>query len=84
MLYSLQMETLGNILPYIQVALALLLIAGILMQQSSSGLGGAFGESNNFGSGFHSRRGAEQVIFLSTIIAGVLFVVSSILIVAIS
>jgi protein translocase SecG subunit len=35
-------------------------------------LGGAFG-SDNFSSGFHTRRGAEKTLFWATIVLGVLF-----------
>lgn len=71
------METLNQILPYIQIVLAMLLVAGIILQQSGAGLGGAFGD--NFSSAFHTRRGPEKIIFNSTIILAVLFVLSAIL-----
>lgn len=71
------MNTLQSVLPYIQIVLSVLLIIAILLQQSSSGLGGAFGEGNNFGSGHHTRRGFERVLFLSTIVLSILFAVSA-------
>ena len=45
-------------LPFVQIVLAVLLIAAILLQQRGSSLGGAFG-GDNFSSAFHKRRGAE-------------------------
>ena len=71
------METLGAILPYIQIVLSVMVIAGVMLQQSSTGLGGAFGESNNFGTGFHTRRGFEKYLFIGTIVAGILFAASA-------
>lgn len=67
---------LAGILPYIQIFLAVVLIAGILLQQSAAGLGGAFGD--NFSSGFHTRRGAEKFFFIGTIIVAILFFLSAI------
>ncbi|OHA16507.1 MAG: preprotein translocase subunit SecG [Candidatus Taylorbacteria bacterium RIFCSPLOWO2_12_FULL_43_20] len=66
------MNTFSAVLPYIQIALSILLIIGILLQQSSAGLGGAFGEGNNF-SGFNTKRGFERTLFIATIILAVLF-----------
>ena len=48
----------------------------VLIQQSDAGLGGTFGGEDNF-SGGHTRRGAEKILFNSTIIIGVLFVASA-------
>lgn len=64
------------ILPYIQIVLSVLLIAFVLLQQTGTGLGGAFG-GDNFSSGFHTRRGAEKIIFNITIVIAVLFGVSA-------
>lgn len=66
----------ASILPYIQILLAVLLIAAILLQQKGSSLGGAFG-GDNFSSTFNKRRGLEKVLFQSTIALSVLFVVSA-------
>lgn len=63
-------------LPYIQIALAILLTAGILLQQSAAGLGGAFGD--NFSSAYHTRRGFEKVVFNSTVVIAILFAISTI------
>ncbi len=72
------MNTLTHVLPYIQIVLAVLLVAAVLFQRSSAGLGGAFGENNNLGSGFHTRRGFEKFLFNGTIVLSVLFVASAI------
>lgn len=71
-------NVLGNILPYIQIILAVLLLIGVLLQRSEASLGGAFG-SSDLNANFHTRRGAEKVIFYSTIVIAVLFVVSAML-----
>lgn len=65
-------------LPIIQIALAVLLIAAILLQQRGSSLGGAFG-GDNFSSAFHKRRGAELFLFKFSIGIAVLFVLSALL-----
>lgn len=59
-------------LPYVQIVLSILLVAAILLQRTGASLGGAFG-SDNFSSGFHTRRGAERTLFYATIVLGVLF-----------
>jgi preprotein translocase subunit SecG len=70
-----QMETLSAGLPYIQIALSLLLIAGIVLQNRGASLGGAFG-GDNFASTFYKRRGAEKFLFNATIGIAILFVLS--------
>jgi len=66
-----------EVLPYIQIGLAVFLSMGVLLQQSAVGMGGAFGD--NFSSAFHTRRGTEKVLFYITIILAVLFSASSLL-----
>ena len=70
------MQTIVKFLPYIQIVLSVLLVTGILLQQSAAGLGGAFGD--NFSSGFHTRRGFEKTVFNASIIIAILFVISAI------
>ncbi|MCW9054393.1 MAG: preprotein translocase subunit SecG [Candidatus Pacebacteria bacterium] len=70
------METLTAILPYIQIALSILLVLAVLLQQTGAGLGGAFG-GDNFSSGFHTRRGFEKTLFNATIVIAVLFALSA-------
>jgi protein translocase SecG subunit len=63
-----------NTLPYIQIILSVLLVAGILFQRSEAGLGSAFGmETNNTR---YARRGLERVFFHGTIIVAILFAAS--------
>ncbi|TSC56671.1 MAG: Uncharacterized protein Greene041679_503 [Parcubacteria group bacterium Greene0416_79] len=69
------MQPLVSFLPYIQIGLAVLLCAAILLQRSAAGMGGAFGD--NFSAGFHTRRGFERVLFHTTIILGILFTLTA-------
>lgn len=59
-----------ELITYIQIALAGLLIISILLQQKGSGLspslGGSFFE-------YSTKRGAEKMIFYATIVIAVLF-----------
>ncbi len=71
------METLSAALPYIQIALSLLLIVGIVLQNRGASLGGAFG-GDNFASTFYKRRGAEKFLFDATIVIAILFVASAV------
>ena len=70
------MIALQSILPYVQIALSVLLIIAILLQHTGASLGGAFG-ADNFSSGFHTRRGLEKTLFFATIILGILFALSA-------
>jgi protein translocase SecG subunit len=67
----------ATILPYIQIILSVVLIVLILMQQSEAGLGSAFGGGDG-GSGHHTRRGSDRVIFIASIVVGALFALSAI------
>jgi len=69
-------QTVQPALPFIQIILAVLLIASILLQQRGSSLGGAFG-GDNFSSAFHKRRGAELFLFKFSIGIAILFVLSA-------
>ncbi len=77
------MNTILAFLPYIQIILGVLLIITVLLQQTGSSLGGAFG-ADNFSSGFHTRRGAEKTLFNISIIIAVLFTVSALVNIIIS
>ena len=72
----------ASIIPYIQIALCVLLIGGVLLQRSEAGLGGAFG-GDSFSSVHHVKRGPEKVLFIATIIVAVLFAVTSLVLVLI-
>lgn len=72
------MELIISLLPYVQIALAVLLVATILLQQRGSSLGGAFG-GDNFSASFHKRRGGELFLFKVSIVLATLFVGSVLL-----
>ena len=63
-----------RILPYIQIILSLLLIAGVLLQRSEASLGSAFGADGALGGRF-MRRGFEKILFNATLVVAVLFTV---------
>ncbi|MBI2109261.1 MAG: preprotein translocase subunit SecG [Parcubacteria group bacterium] len=69
------MEFLSSLLPWIQIILAILLVGAVLLQQSSAGIGGAFGGSD--GGGFYTRRGFEKFLFQATIVIAILFALSA-------
>lgn len=73
------METFISLLPYIQIVLAVLMTAAILVQKSESGMDGAFGGNDNWNAAYHTRRGFEKVIFNITIVLGILFIITSLL-----
>ena len=66
------------LLPYLEIVISVLLIAGIVLQQRGASLGGAFG-ADNFASTFYKRRGAEKFLFGATIVLAVLFILVAIL-----
>ncbi len=70
-------EIMANILPIIQIILSVILIAGILLQTSAAGLGGALGGSDGVDAGMHTRRGFEKFLFHGTVIVAILFVIVS-------
>ena len=72
-----KMEALVSALPYAEIALGILLIVGIVLQQRGATLGGAFG-GDNFASTFYKRRGAEKFLFNATIGIAVLLVLAAI------
>jgi protein translocase SecG subunit len=71
--------SIATVLPYAQIVLSLIVIAGVLLQYSSAGAGGAFGSADSFDSASHTRRGFEKFVFIGTIVAVVLFVASCLL-----
>lgn len=60
----------NTVLNIVQLVIAILLIIVILVQQRGSGLGGVFGGEGNV---YRTKRGAEKVLFISTIVLAVLF-----------
>lgn len=63
-------------LDIIQIALAILLIAAVLIQHKGSGIGAAFGGSSGM---YYTRRGLEQSLHIATIVLAVLFLGSAFL-----
>ena len=72
------MDLLQGSLPFVQMALAALLIVAVIMQRTGASLGGAFG-ADNFSTGFHTRRGFERTLFYATIALGILFALSALI-----
>ncbi len=66
----------ARILPYIQIILSLLLIAGVLLQRSEASLGSAFGGDSAAGGRF-TRRGFEKTLFNVTLAVAALFALSA-------
>ncbi|MEK7637909.1 MAG: preprotein translocase subunit SecG [Patescibacteria group bacterium] len=60
-----------NILTYVQVGSAVLLVISILLQQRGSGLGSGIGGS---GMEYSTKRGVEKGVFYITIVMAILFV----------
>lgn len=59
------------LIPIVQIVISIVLIVLILLQERSSGLSGIFGGE---GGGFYqTRRGLENIIFVSTIVLAVAF-----------
>jgi len=65
-----------KILNIIQIVIACLLIAAILLQQRGTGLSATFGGE---GGVYFKKRGMEKVIFTATIILAGLFILSAII-----
>ena len=59
-----------------QLVIAVLLIAAILLQQRSSGLGTAFGGGD--GGGYYTRRGFEKFLTQATIVLAIALVAVSV------
>lgn len=64
------------LLPIIQIILAILLVAAILLQQRGTGLGATFGGESTV---FRTKRGIEKGLYYATIVISVLFFVTAIL-----
>ncbi|MEI8130584.1 MAG: preprotein translocase subunit SecG [bacterium] len=63
---------LPSILPAAQILVGALLIAAVLFQPSTAGIGGTFGGSDGM-QNFRTKRGFEKFLFIATIVLGVLF-----------
>ena len=64
----------NKIFTIIQLVSAVLLIIFILIQQRGAGLGGIFGGE---GGVYRTKRGAEKILFIGTIILAILFIGTS-------
>ena len=70
------MTIIAHVLPYIQIALSVILVATILLQQSDASAGGVFGGGDTGGL-YHTRRGFEKFLFYATIVVAALFAISA-------
>lgn len=64
-----------KVLNIVQIVLACLLTASILLQHRGTALGGAFGGEGNV---YRSRRGAEKFLLYATVVLALLFVAGAI------
>lgn len=72
------MTIIATILPYIQIILSFILIVAILLQQSSAGVGGALGGGDGGGL-YHTRRGFDKFLFITTIVVSILYALAALL-----
>jgi preprotein translocase subunit SecG len=63
------------IILFVHIIVTVSLIGLILLQNSKGGLGGGLGN----GEFYRSKRGAERIVFTSTIVLSVLFFITSII-----
>lgn len=63
-----------NILLLIHMFVSVGLVSLILLQSSQGGLGSAFGGAE----GYRTKRGAERVVFICTVVFAVVFLITSI------
>jgi len=73
------METITQILPWIQIGLSVILVGIIILQQNEAGLGGNMG-----GGQIRTKRGLEKALFIATIIIAILFAASSLFALSVS
>jgi preprotein translocase subunit SecG len=66
-------DTLLNI---IEIVLSILLVGLILLQTKGTGLGSAFGGDIAF---YGTKRGAEKILFIATIVTAILFLTTSLI-----
>jgi preprotein translocase subunit SecG len=58
------------ILSAAQIVVSIFLVVVVLLQERSSGIGGAFGGSSEV---YHTRRGLEKLLLWATIVLAILF-----------
>jgi len=73
------MNTITQILPWIQVILSILLILLVLIQRGAEGMEGALGGTATSTMTYFARRGAERFIFIATIVVAMLFAISALI-----
>jgi len=66
----------NDILSYIEITLSILLIVLVLLQRSDASVGAALGGDSLGGTKFE-RRGAEKLMFNTTIVVAILFALSA-------
>lgn len=66
----------NQILPLIQILLGIFLSVLIILQSKGTGLGSTFGGDMGF---YGTKRGAEKMLFILTIIVAILFLIASVL-----
>lgn len=64
---------LPSVLPTAQIVISVFIVAAVLLQPSSAGIGGALSGGQDGGSAFHTKRGFEKFLFLATIVLSILF-----------
>lgn len=62
-----------SIILFIHIAVSIALVTLILLQSSEGGLGSAFG-----GGAYRTKRGAERMVFIATIVFATLFLITSV------
>lgn len=63
----------NQVISLIQIILGLLLIVLVLLQSKGTGLGSTFGGDMGF---YGTKRGAEKMLFIITIVLAILFLIS--------
>jgi protein translocase SecG subunit len=66
--------SLSGIISIVQIVISFLLVAAILLQQRGAGLSESLG---GFGGSYHTKRGLEKILFISTIVLSIIFVSST-------
>jgi len=65
-----------NLIVVIQIIIAVLLMAAILIQAKGTGLGSAWGGTGEF---YRSKRGVEKILFIASIVLAACFILISII-----
>ncbi len=65
-------------LKILQIVLSLIIVPLVLVQSKGGGLSASFGNSISL---YRSKRGVEKIIFASTIVFSILFVLNSVLLI---